>query len=257
MRVPMPLGLLRSVLITAPLIVLATIAYGSVSLVVSFFDKAGGRQMRVARAWARMLLRIGGVQVEVQGLDRIDPRVGYVVVSNHASYMDTPVVLAHVPVQFRFLAKEGLFSIPLLGGHLRRAGHLPVPRGNPREALKTMAEAGRIIRERGISILIFPEGGRSLEGLQEFKEGAAHIAIKAGAPILPVALRGTMDVLPMHSLHLRRGRVTICIGDPVQTEGMRPGDRARLTLQLHEEVERLVAASGAPVERRDSVEPRA
>jgi 1-acyl-sn-glycerol-3-phosphate acyltransferase len=244
------LGFLRSLLITAPLIIVATIVYGSISLAVSFFDKTGVRQMLVARAWARMLLRIGGVQVTVHGLDKIDPGAGYVVVSNHASYMDTPVVLAHVPVQFRFLAKEGLFSIPFLGGHLRRAGHIPVPRGNPREALKTMADAGRVIRERRISVLIFPEGGRSLEGLREFKEGAALIAIKAGAPILPITLRGTMEVLPMHSLHMRPGRVTICIGDPVPTAGMKPGDRARLTQQVHDDVQRLLTAPAAAVERR-------
>ena len=239
-------GLVRSVLFTAPLIVIATAVYGSVSLMVSLLDVTGARQMRVARAWARMLLRLSGVQVDVHGLRKIDPGAGYVVVANHASYMDTPVVLAHIPVQFRFLAKQRLFSIPFLGGHLRRAGHIPVPRENPREALKTMGEAGRIIRERGISVLIFPEGGRSLEGLQEFKEGAAYIAIKAGAPVLPVALRGTMDVLPMHSVHVRPGRVTVCIGDPIPTAGMKSGDRGRLTRQLHDELARLLGA-GRPV----------
>ena len=114
--------------------------------------------------------------------------------------MDTPIVLGHIPVQFRFLAKKSLFSVPFLGYHLKRAGHLSVPRENPREALKTMAEAGRVIRERGISVLIFPEGGRSLEGLKPFKEGAAYIAINAGVPVVPVGVEGTLQVLPMHSL---------------------------------------------------------
>jgi 1-acyl-sn-glycerol-3-phosphate acyltransferase len=241
----MPLSFLRSVLITDPLIILATAAYGSASLLVSFFDPAGDRQMRVARAWARMLLRIARVDVEVRGLEKIRPDGGYVVVANHASYMDTPVVLAHIPVQFRFLAKEGLFRIPLLGGHLKRAGHLPVPKDNPREALKTMAEAGRIIRERRISVLIFPEGGRSLTGLQEFKEGAAYIAIKAGVPVLPIALEGTIDVLPMHSGHIKPGKVVIHVGDPVETEGMKLGDRVRLTQELHDVVDRMLAVRSA------------
>lgn len=252
----MSLDFLRSVLISAPLIALATAVYGSVSLVISFFDGTGNRQMRVARAWARMLLRIAGVQVEVNGLEKVDPHTGYVVIANHVSYMDTPVVLAHVPVQFRFLAKEGLFAIPLLGGHLKRAGHLPVPKGNPREALKIMAEAARVIREKAISILIFPEGGRSLEGLQEFREGAAHIAIKAGAPVLPIALSGTLEVLPMHSVHLRPGRVTIRIGDVIHTEGLKASDRGELTQRFQEVIKHLLEERGEPAPSMIAREPR-
>ena len=155
----MSLGLLRSLLLTDPLIILATAAFGAFNLLVSFFDEGGQKQLKVARAWSRALLTISGIQVKVIGLEKLDPKASYVFVSNHASFMDTPVVLAHIPAQFRFMAKEGLFQIPLLGHHLRRAGHIPVPKDDPREAIRAMANAGRIIRERGISILVFPEGG--------------------------------------------------------------------------------------------------
>jgi 1-acyl-sn-glycerol-3-phosphate acyltransferase len=153
------------------------------------------------------------------------------------------VVLGHIPVQFRFLAKKGLFNIPFLGYHLKRAGHLPVPRDNPRDAVKTMNEAGRIIRERGISVLIFPEGGRSLEGLKPFKEGAAYIAIKAGVPVVPLALSGTLQVLPMHSLNVRPGHVTLRVGDPIPTSHLRLQDRAMLSHQLRERVAELLEGS--------------
>ena len=114
--------------------------------------------------------------------------------------MDTPVVLANIPVQFRFLAKSGLFQIPLLGTHLARAGHIPVPRDDARAAVKTMTTAAQVIRERGISLLIFPEGGRSHTGeLASFKEGAAYIAIRAGVPLVPIVLKGTREVLPFGS----------------------------------------------------------
>lgn len=103
-----------------------------------------------------------------------------------------------------------------------------------------MLEAGRIIRERGISVLIFPEGGRSLTGLQEFKEGAAYIAIEAGVPAVPIALEGTLEVLPMHSLNVRPGRVTLRIGDPIPTANLTRQDRARLTEQLHDRVQELL-----------------
>lgn len=234
-------GLLRALLITDPLIILATILYGLVSLGVSFFDHTGDKQMLVARAWARMLLRIAGVRVTVEGLERIDPKGSYVFASNHVSYMDTPVVLASIPVQFRFLAKESLFRIPLLGTHLKRAGHVPVPQHDARAAVKVMNESARIIREKGISMLIFPEGGRTADGLlQPFKEGGANIAIKAGSPVVPITLEGTRAILPMHSVHMRAGDVRLKIGEPIETTGLTMHDRGILTGQVREKIVELL-----------------
>ncbi|HYP13705.1 MAG TPA: lysophospholipid acyltransferase family protein [Bryobacteraceae bacterium] len=245
-------GLIRALLITDPLIIIATIILGSINLAVSIFDHGGRKQVAIARFWSKVLLKIAGVRMSLDGIEKIDPNGSYVFVSNHVSFMDTPVVLAHIPVQFRFLAKKGLFSIPFLGYHLKRAGHLPVPRENPREAVKTMAEAGRIIRERGISVLIFPEGGRSLEGLLPFKEGAAYIAIKAGVPVVPVALDGTLAVLPMGSMNVRPGHVTLRVGDPIPTANLTLQERAALTKQLHDRVADLL--DGA---RRQPAQPAA
>jgi 1-acyl-sn-glycerol-3-phosphate acyltransferase len=233
---------LRAYVITAPLIVLATIGYGLVSLAISLFESSGRRQIGVARAWARCLLWGSGVKVKVKGLEKIAPGGSYVFVSNHLSYMDTPVVLANIPVQFRFLAKSGLFQIPLLGTHLARAGHIPVPRDDARAAVKTMTTAAHAIRERGISLLIFPEGGRSQTGeLADFKEGAAYIAIRAGVPLVPVALKGTREILPFGSAHVRSGSVTMRIGDPVSTEQMQVRDRVRLSAELHDRIATLLA----------------
>jgi 1-acyl-sn-glycerol-3-phosphate acyltransferase len=188
------------------------------------------------------LLWGSGVKVKVKGLEKIAPGGSYVFVSNHLSYMDTPVVLANIPVQFRFLAKSGLFQIPLLGTHLARAGHIPVPRDDARAAVKTMTTAAHAIRERGISLLIFPEGGRSQTGeLADFKEGAAYIAIRAGVPLVPVALKGTREILPFGSAHVRSGSVTMRIGDPVSTEQMQVRDRVRLSAELHDRIATLLA----------------
>ncbi|HUS05913.1 MAG TPA: lysophospholipid acyltransferase family protein [Bryobacteraceae bacterium] len=237
----MSLGLLRALLITDPLIVIATVVLGSVNLLVSLFDEGGRRQVTIAQLWSRVLLKVAGIKMSVEGIEKIDTAANYVFVANHQSYMDTPVVLAHIPMQFRFLAKKGLFSVPFLGYHLKRAGHIPVPRENPREAIKAMSEAGRIIREKGISVLIFPEGGRSLVGLKEFKEGAAYIAIKAGVPVVPVAISGTLQVLPMGSLTPRPGHVTLKIGDPVPTEHLVLHDRGRLSGELHDRVAEMLS----------------
>src|SRR5579864_9220251 len=159
------MAFLWSVLVIAPLIVLATIVCGSVSVVASLFDSSGRAAMRVARVWSRSLLLFARVGVKVEGLKKLDPGASYVFCSNHLSYMDTPVVLSSIPAEFRFLAKRGLFQIPLLGTHLAQAGHIPVPREDPRRAIRTMTVAGKIMRERRISLLVFPEGGRSHDGV--------------------------------------------------------------------------------------------
>jgi 1-acyl-sn-glycerol-3-phosphate acyltransferase len=232
-----PVSFLRAYCITAPAVVLATVGYGLVSLIISLFESSGRKQIAVARAWARCLLRVSGVKVKVEGLEKIASDASYVFVSNHLSYMDTPVVLANIPVQFRFLAKRGLFQIPFLGTHLARAGHIPVPREDARAAVKTMSTAAQVIRERGISLLIFPEGGRSAEGeLGAFKEGAAYIAIRAGVPLVPVALNGTREILPYGSGHVRSGSVLMRIGEPVPTAELPLRDRARVTAELRDRI---------------------
>jgi 1-acyl-sn-glycerol-3-phosphate acyltransferase len=223
---------LRAYLFSDPLIILSTIFFGSISIVVSFFDKTGDKSIGVARAWARSLLLVSGVRVIVEGLEHIASNGSYVFASNHLSYMDTPVVLSNIPVQFRFLAKRGLFKIPFLGTHLGQAGHVPVPREDPRASVKTMQTAAETIRRRGTSMLIFPEGGRSHNGtLGPFKEGAAYIAIRAGAPIVPVALIGTNKVLPFGSGTPMPATVKIRIFPPLSTEGLTLKDRQRLTEQ--------------------------
>jgi 1-acyl-sn-glycerol-3-phosphate acyltransferase len=235
----MSLAYLRAVLITNPLIVLATILMGTVSLAASLFDSSGLAQHGVARVWARLLLAIAGVRVKVEGLEKISPDASYVFAANHLSYMDTPLVIAQIPVQFRFLAKKSLFKVPFIGYHLKRAGHIPVHREDPRASLRTMADAARIVREHGASVLVFPEAGRSPDELREFKDGAAYIAIKAGVPAVPVGLTGTREVLPMDSLAVRGGNVALRIGDPIPTEGLTARDRKWLTGELQARVAKL------------------
>ncbi len=226
---------LRGILFADPAIVLSTIFFGTVSLIVSFFDQTGAIQIRVARAWARLLLRVSGVRVRVEGLEKIDPRGSYVFISNHLSYMDTPVALAHIPVQFRFLAKRGLFQIPLLGTHLSRAGHIPVPRGDPRASVKTMQLAAEKIQQKKISLLIFPEGGRSHDGvLRPFKEGGAYIAIRAGVPVVPLVMIGTRKILPYGSGVVESGPATLRILEPIETRRMTLKDRGILTHRLRD-----------------------
>ncbi len=231
------MALLWSLVFVDPLIIISTIFCGLVSLAASPFDSSGGFMIKTARVWARSLLAFAGVRVIVEGLEKIDPNASYVFASNHLSYMDTPVVLRSIPVEFRFMAKEGLFKIPFLGTHLKQAGHISVPRKDPRGSIKAMTQAADAIRTKGISVLVFPEGGRSRDGvLQPFKDGAAFIAIKAGVPVVPLALIGTRAVLPMHSGVFHRGTVKLRIGDPLPTDALTSRDRSTLTETIRAEV---------------------
>ena len=241
---------LLSYLFIAPAIIFITTVFGMLSLCLSLLGARENRLHEIARVWARWLLKLSFVETEVEGLEKLDPARNYVLVANHASYMDTPVVMAHIPLQFRFFAKLGLFQIPLLGTHLGRAGHFPVDRGNVRASLKSMAEAARAISARGVSVLLFPEGGRSEVGLRDFKEGAAYIAIKAGVPLLPIGLVGTREILPMHSLGVRPGVARVRIGDVIETSGMTLADRNQLSDAARRQVAMLIGeAPGDPVGR--------
>jgi 1-acyl-sn-glycerol-3-phosphate acyltransferase len=245
----MSLGHLRSLVFTDPLIILLTIGFGTISYLVTLFDSSGRLPEKLARMWAHSLLRAARIQLRIEGLEKIDPKQKYVFVANHRSYMDIPAILASLPVEIRFFAKQGLFLVPFLGTHLKRAGHLPVMRGDARASVKSMTMGARLIQERSVSMLLFPEGGRSRGSMREFKEGAAYIAIKAGVPAVPLGIAGTRDVLPMGSSYVRGGPVVLRIGDPIPTAGMKLHDRSQLIAQLERQVAEL---SGEPA--RQTVE---
>jgi 1-acyl-sn-glycerol-3-phosphate acyltransferase len=251
------MGRLRGVLIADPAIIVATLFFGIVSFFVSLFDRGGRGQAKVARAWAQTLLAVSGIRVVVEGLEQIDPAGSYIFISNHLSYMDTPTALASIPVQFRFLAKRGLFQIPLLGSHLSRAGHIPVPRDDPRGSVKTMQLAAEVIQTKKISLLIFPEGGRACDGvLQNFKEGGAYIAIRAGVPVVPMVLIGTRLVLPYGGGVVLPGTVKLRILKPIPTAGLTLKERGPLTQQLRELIARELRAEVVPAESSEALGDR-
>jgi 1-acyl-sn-glycerol-3-phosphate acyltransferase len=240
---------LRALVLIDPLIIVLTIAMGTLSLAASLVDATGRRQHRIARAWARILLGVSGVKVAVEGLEKLDPRATYILVANHMSYYDIPAVLATIPLEIRFFAKKGLFQIPFLGTHLRRAGHIPVVRGDPRASLKNLHDAARMVHDQAITPLLFPEGGRAPAAMREFKEGAAHLAIKAGVPAVPIGISGTRAVLPMGSVIVRPGAVRLRIGDPIATGDMKSHERHALNEQLREKVAELMEPRAASLSR--------
>lgn len=233
-------GHLRSLLFTIPVAVSTTAAMITIAVVTSVFAPSGAWQRFLYRKWASMVLFIIGARVRVRGLENLDPNANYVVVSNHLSLMDTPVLFGCLPVDFKFLAKRELLKVPFIGWYLKRGGHLTVSRGSIRSSLESMNECARLIRERRLSVLIFPEGTRGLGELQPFKDGAAYLAIQSGVPVAPVAICGTEKVLPAKSSYFRSADVELRIGKAVSVEGLSLKDRRELTQRLEDDVRALL-----------------
>lgn len=232
------LSYLRSLFLTIPLMYLLTIFWGTLSALAAVADASGRLQHRCARYWARCLLGIGGVRVRVRGTEHVTPGAVYVWTANHQSYLDIPVVFACLPADFRIMAKASLFHFPFLGWHLRRSGHMPVARENPSRAARSLLAAAGHVR-RGTAVFIFPEGGRSPDGrLREFRAGAFLLAIKAETAVVPVTIRGTHAVLPVHSWNVRPGPVEIILHPPISTAGMTSKSSEDLAAQVREVIAR-------------------
>jgi 1-acyl-sn-glycerol-3-phosphate acyltransferase len=222
-RRPTLLNYLRSA-IAIPLIYLYTIIMGSISLCVSLFDPTGERQHWCAQVWCRLIARTAGAQVRVHGSECIQPGVSYVFLSTHQSYMDIPAMLGYLPAQLRIAAKKVLFRIPFMGWHLSRAGHIPIDRSSTQNAVASLRSAASYLHG-GICAFIFPEGTRSRDGvLQPFKKGGFKLAIQAGAPIIPVTIMGSRQVLPRDSIIFRPGPIDMYVDEPIPTEGLTDDD---------------------------------
>jgi len=219
----------------------ATAGFGTISLVCGLWDRSGRQQHLVARAWAGVMLRIALAPVEVVGGDRF--RAGAsVYASNHLSYMDTPVLFAKLPFQFRILAKQGLWKVPFIGWYLNRSGQVPIDSSNSRSAVAGLLR-GVAALKTGMPLLVFPEGSRTPHGeLQAMASGAAFMAIRAGVPLVPLALIGTYDLLPIHVYSLRPRPLKIIVGEPISTDGFSTRDAETLTARLYAEIEKMYYA---------------
>jgi 1-acyl-sn-glycerol-3-phosphate acyltransferase len=197
-----------------------TMVMGTISLVLSPFDRTGELQHACARIWCRMVALTIGVRISMHGTENVQPGRPYVYMANHSSLIDTPALFAYLPYQFKIMAKKELFYVPFMGWHLWTSGNFPIERG---DAQRTSRSVRAIIDgiKAGKSLAVFPEGSRTPDGrLQDFKPGTFKIAVRAGVPIVPVCIRGTYALLPKTTLAPRPGRVDVFIGTPIPTAGL-------------------------------------
>ncbi len=233
-------------MVQAPLFFGATAAFGTVSLLASLTEKDGRRQHRIARAWARCSLNIAGSPIHITGLDVVHTHPVAVYACNHLSYMDTPAIFAALPFQFRILARSDLWKLPFIGWHLNRSGQIPVAVDNPRASIASLTNGVRALKA-GMPLFVFPEGGRSRDGaLGPFMSGPAYMAIRAGVPLIPMALVGTFELLPIDTRHFSPRPLELRIGTPIQTTGLATRQAETLTTQLREAIEALRFAPPTP-----------
>jgi 1-acyl-sn-glycerol-3-phosphate acyltransferase len=150
--------------------------------------------------------------------------------------MDTPALFAKLPFQFRIFAKASLWKIPFIGWYLHRSGQVPIDQKSPRTAIAGLLRGVATIRS-GLSLVLFPEGGRTETGqLKTLMSGCAFMAIRAGVPLIPIALVGTYELLPIHTYHLAPRPLKLIIGDPIPTDNLTTRDADALTLRLYDAI---------------------
>jgi len=217
-------------------------ALGSVfGLLLRLLDRTGDRVLDLARAWSGWVTSFAGVKIVVENRASLDPAQPYVFMANHASSLDIWAAFVAVPRRLRMIAKKQLARIPLFGWVMWAGRFIFIDRKNGVSARRSIEEAGNRIRN-GDSVLIFPEGTRTRDGsLGPFKKGGFHLAVRAGVPIVPLALRGTRELMPAGSYLLRAGKVTAIIGEPIPTQGLSEQDRANLHERVRVVVEEMLA----------------
>jgi 1-acyl-sn-glycerol-3-phosphate acyltransferase len=230
----------RSNVFQAPLLFLATGFFGTLALLASLVAKTGRTQHRIARVWARFCVRISGSRLTVLGAENLGSHQVAVYAANHTSYMDTPVVFTALPFQFRILAKKELWSMPFIGWYLNRSGQIPIDTSNPHAARSSLGAGVKALRS-GMPLFVFPEGSRTPDGdLQAFLSGAAFLAIRAQVPLIPVALTGVYDLLPIHTRHFYPGDMEMTVGTPIDTTGMTLRQADQLTARVRTEIAKML-----------------
>jgi 1-acyl-sn-glycerol-3-phosphate acyltransferase len=227
---------LRSYFVLDPLIWAYTVVLGLISIPVSLFGDRERILHGFARVWSWMIMKTILSPVKVTGLDQIDTSRTCVYAVNHASALDIPVLYVYLPFQFRIAFKKELLAYPIVGWHLNRSGQICVDQQNPAGSIGSIRSALKSLKA-GMPLVIFPEGGRTPDGeIKPFLPGAFFLAIKAQVDVVPVALIGTYDLLPMNTYHIKCRPLEMRVGEPISTVGLTGHDMQTLSEKVHQAV---------------------
>ena len=237
-----PLAVILATLCGNLFLVLGSLFFGSLAILTAWIPPRGDWVYFMARLWSRGLLLSSGLPLSVAAGPKLDPQGRYVFMSNHQSLYDIPALIQTLPGQARFLAKRSLFQIPIFGWALKAGGFVSIDRKDRSRASESFADAVDRVRS-GASAVVFPEGTRSLDGrLLPFERGGFLLAIKAGAAIVPVGIRGSLAVRPRDSWIVRPGRIRVSYGTPIDASRFGVRGRAELVELVREKMAELAGA---------------
>ncbi len=229
-------------------LVLGTLVFGLLALPAGPLPPRGDWVFSMSKLWSWGLLAASGVRVRRSFRQRLAPEGGYIFLANHQSMFDIPLMIATVPVQLRFAAKRSLFRIPVFGWAIRAGGFIPVDRGDRQKARNALGAAQERLG-RGTSVLLFPEGSRSLDGLiHPFQRGGLLLALKTGLPIVPVGIRGTLGRQRRGSFKIRGGGVEAHYGTPIDPADYGVRGRREMEAELRRQIEELAGTESSDVE---------
>jgi 1-acyl-sn-glycerol-3-phosphate acyltransferase len=210
-------------------------------------DRSGAKTQRVALEWGKAMAKHAGVETEIHGLrpELFDAPV--IVMANHASHFDIPILLSVLPRCPGFLAKKELFDFPVFGPAMKGIHCIPIDRADRKQSLDAIEKAAGLVREGG-RLVVFPEGTRGNgKQLRTLKKGPFHLVQRARVPIVPVGLTGTAAVCPRDNFKVYPGKVTIRFGEPITFAPERPQNLAAERRVIMERVaDSLSALSGLP-----------
>jgi len=231
---------LRSYFFFDPLIWLYTLVLGIISIPVSLMGRQKeGVLHNFARFWSHLIMSTIQSPLTVKELEHVDTSKPHVYAVNHASAMDIPILYVGFPFQFRIVFKKELLSYPIVGWHLKRSGQVCIDQQRPTNSIGSIRSALKSLKA-GMPLVIFPEGGRTPDGdIKPFLPGAFFLAIKAQVDIVPVALIGSYELLPMDTYHIKCRPLEIRIGKPISTAGLTMSEMDRLSYNVQRAVEDL------------------
>jgi len=217
-------------------IVVATLVLGALTFVAYLFDRKGRVGHYCAKFWGKIALVANRVKVRIEGMEHLNGKGPYIFMSNHQGAYDIFTLLAHLPYQFKWLAKKELFSIPFFGWTMAAVGYISIDRGGTRDTVEAMNEAAQKIRD-GMSVVIFPEGSRSPDGsIQPFKKGGFTLAIKSKVPIVPIAISGSREIMPKDRLTVAPGEIRMFVGHPIEIQHTSLRERESLMKKVRDTI---------------------
>lgn len=233
--------MIRTILILY-IYVFLTITLGIPALLISFITGKRDFLFKVGKFGLYLSKPFFGMRLRVRGMENIDFGRPYVFMANHASLIDAPLLFLIFPVPVRIFPKRELFKIPVIGKGMERVGFIPVDRGDSSKGRMAIEKGVEMIKEKGWSFLIFPEGTRSWNGnLLPFKKGGFILSIKSGIPIVPITIKGTREILPRGKFSVKKGAVTVKFHEPISPEGYSIEDRDKLIQKVREVFEKELA----------------